>query len=207
MATDFAVAMFQLPVLLGVLFLAVIAFVGRNNPVGPASFLGVGRSRLALGYLAATAAILLYAGFSAADLVQQKAALGHYSITEGKARWAGSALYLFVLITPFVVAAITGLGLPAMALLRRVRFASVFGAVLSALVLALGAGAWSLIWPHNSWCASNPLLCSWQAIVSVAALSVPVAVAFALGCRLPWLTSAPLQANNPSKPTPLGGAD
>lgn len=206
MATDFAVAMFQLPLLLGLLLLAAIAIVGRKNPVGPGSFLGVGRSRLAVGYLAALAAVLVYAGFSAAELVQEKVALGHYSASEGKDRWAGSAFYLFVLITPIAVAALTGLGLPAIALLRRVRLASVLGAALSALAFALGTRVWFLIWPYNPWCAANPLPCSGQSVVSMAVLSVPVGVAFAAGCRLPWLTSAPLQACEPSEPMPLGGA-
>jgi hypothetical protein len=206
MAADFAAAMFQLPVLLGLLLLAALAFLGRKHPANPSSFLGVGPSRLAVGYLAAIAVTLAYSGISGAELTQQKVALGHYSAAEAKARWAGTTFYLFVLVTPFVVSVLTAVGLPVLAWLHRIRLASLVGAALAASLFSALIAGWVLVSPYNLWCSSHALACSTKAFASSAGLSIPVAVAFALGARLPWLRSPALQANNSSKPTPLSGA-
>ncbi|MGY3265553.1 hypothetical protein [Lysobacter sp. HA35] len=206
MATDFVVVIFQLPILLAVLVLAATAFFGRKRGVGPSSFLGIGRTRLALGYLAAAGVTLAYAGVDSWQLAQEKVALGHVTASEATARWAGWSLYLFVVATPFVVVGLTVFGLPALAALRRIGFASLAGLVASALAFSAAVAGWALLAPYNVWCSSHASACALESFDASLALGVPVAVAFALGARLPWLRSASLPANNSSKPTPLRGA-
>ena len=206
MATDFAVMMFQLPVLLGVLVLAAVAILGRRRESGAASFLGIGRSRLALGYLAAIAATLVYSAIQSWQLGQEKVALGHVTAGEANARWVSSSLYFFVLATPFVVAGLTVLGLPALAALRRLEFASLASLAILAFVFCAAMGGWVLVAPYNLWCSSHASACALGSFSASAALSIPVVFAFALGARLPWLRSTSLPANRSSKPTPLRGA-
>lgn len=206
MATDFAVAYFALPVLIGIVLLIGIALLGRKHVTTSDSFLGLGRGRLALGYLGSLAALLAYSFVESILHGRTKVELGHVTAAEASQHTPGWTLYLFILLTPFVVFFLSVLGLPALAVLRRLRFASVAGALITSQLIAALFSAWPAVFPHNQWCGSHRLDCVGGAYVSAALLSATVALGFSLAAWLPWIRSPSMQANNLFTPKPLRGS-
>lgn len=186
MATDFAVAYFWLPVLIGIVVLLAIAFIGRKRPSTNTSFLGLGRSRIARGYLGAMAVLFIYSAIDSVILGRTKVALGHVTAAEAHRLTPGWTLYLFILMVPFVVFFLSVVGLPALALLRRLRFASVAGALIASQVFAALLALWPAVSPYNLWCETHRLECISGAFVSASILSAAISLGFALTAKLPW---------------------
>jgi len=186
MATDFAVQLFELPVLVGIIALLCIAFLGRKRPP---TFLGLNRGRVALGYLGALSALLIYSVFDAFLLARNKVSFG-MTISEAYQRIPGWTLYLFILAAPFVVFFLTILGFPALAALRRVRLGSVGGVLIASQLVAALPSVVLAIFPDNLWCESHRLECVGATYAATAIFCATVAFGFGLGANLPWLRNA-----------------
>lgn len=187
MATDFAVYYFALPVLIGILVLFVIAFAGRKRVTSSKSFLGLGRSRIAFGYLGSLLALLIYSAIDSVVLGRAKVALDEVTAMEAHKLTLGWTLYLFILFTPFVVILLSVVGLPTLAVLRRIRLASVSGALVASQLAAASFSVWPAVYPSNLWCESHRLQCVGGAYTSASILCATVALGFGVGSRLPWL--------------------
>ncbi|WP_449302066.1 hypothetical protein [Pseudoxanthomonas mexicana] len=187
MATDFAVAYFWLPVLIGIIVLLGIAFIGRNRRSTSTSLLGLGRSRIARGYLGALVVLFIYSAIDSVLLGRTKVALGHVTAAEAHRLTPGWTLYLFILMAPFVVFLLSIVGLPALALLRRLRFMSVSGALIASQLVAALFALWPAVSPINLWCETHRLECISDVFVSASTLSAAVTLGFAVAAKLPWL--------------------
>ena len=91
MATDFAYAVMLIPVLLGIAALFATALLGSKLPIGT-GFVGLGRRRIALGYLGALSATLVYCFINAVQLMLWKSGEGHISASEAKGRFLSTTL-------------------------------------------------------------------------------------------------------------------
>lgn len=166
------------------------AFVAPKSPVGPAAFLGIGRRRIAFGYVGALVATVGYSAVETLRIGYWKVDQGHITANEMPGLVPGWTLYAFVLMAPFVVVVMTLFGLPAMAVLRRIGIASLAGVTLVATVYSAAWAIWVFFLPYNLWCGSRALRCSGSMFFSTLAASFVVALGFGLGARLPWLSSA-----------------
>jgi hypothetical protein len=189
MATDFAYAAFFFPVLIGILVLLVLAFVSPKSQQSAGVFLGIGRRRIAFGYLGALVATLAYSAFDSVRTGYWKVDQGHITASEMPSMVPGWTLYIFVLMAPFVVLVLTAIGLPVLSLLRRFGIASVAGVVLVAVAYSAAWAAWVYFRPYNLWCESHALQCSSGMFISTFTASLVVALGFGLAARLPWLRS------------------
>lgn len=187
MATDFAVNFLALPVLIGVLVLLSIAILGRKRGSQGTSFLGLGLGRIALGYLGGLLALLIYSAIDSVILGRTKVALGEITAAEAHKLVLGWTLYLFILLTPFIVISLSAVGLPTIAMLRRMHLASVSGTLIVSQLFASLFALWPAISPSNLWCESHMLQCEGGTYVSASILCATVALGFALGARMPWL--------------------
>ena len=185
MATDFAVAYFFLPVLIGIGVLVFLAVAGGKRPPSSALFLGLGRKRLAFGYLGALITLLIYCAIDSYSLGRTKVSLGHVSAAEAHQLLLGWTLYLFILTTPFVVFFLTVVGLPALAGLRRIGFVSLAGCVAVSQLVAVILSIWPAVAPYNQWCATHRWQCVGGSFSSAAILGATIAIGFALAARLP----------------------
>jgi hypothetical protein len=195
MPTDFAYALMLIPVLAGIAALIVVAIFSPKVPVG-VGFVGLGRRRIALGYLGALAATLAYSFINAVQLMLWKADQGHISASEAQGRFFSTTLYLFVLYAPFVIGFLSIIGLPFLQVMRRLRVATVAGAVSLAIVLVAAITCFTLAFPYNLWCGSHAWQCGKETFESAFAFAIPVALAFAIAAGLPWLRNAPGMPNN-----------
>jgi hypothetical protein len=141
---------------------------------------------LARGYLGALLATFIFAVASATDLGFGKVELGHITQDELRGLLPGYILYFFVLTTPFVLAALTVIGLPVLAALRRIKAMTVFWTVGGAILFSLAIGLWTLMSPYNQWCATHLAMCGAKSALGAAYLAVPVVVAFALAAKIPF---------------------
>jgi hypothetical protein len=107
-----------------------------------------------------------------------KVARGDVTSAEAARYFLGWFLNIFCLVTPFMILFITVLGLPLLAALRRIGFASVLGALLSGQLVAA--------------CFS---LCFSSDYISNAVLAGLLTMGFVLAARLPWLRSPAMPAN------------
>jgi hypothetical protein len=190
MATDFAVSLFVLPVLVGLI--AVVLLAVRLKPAGAeaAAFLGLGARRIAFGFLGAMCALLAYAVADSIALGFNKVELGHVTAEQMPAMVPGWSFYLFILLAPFVATALSLAGLPLFALLRRFRLASVLGVLVLAAVYSGLNGFVTYIGPYNNWCSSHLTECAAKSTVESMFLASAVALGFAVGARLPVLRSS-----------------
>lgn len=181
------------PVLLGpvlvvcALSLVYLAISGRHRPVGVKSTLGLGRRRLARGYLAVIAACLAYAYWDTIQLSQMKVTRGDVSQAEASKYFWGWFVYGFTLSAPFNLFFLTALGLPALSLLRRFGFMSVVGACIASQVIALMLVSLLILLFENDWCRAHAAQCIARDYGAIGVLALLMALAFSLASRLPWL--------------------
>ena len=177
MGSEIAVPVFGSVVLIVAIYLAVVTIRDRRQHVSEASTLGLGRGRIALGYLGALAASIPAAIWMAADDAQSQVRNDYISAEQAAQYWPGWILNFYCLLTPFAMVLITVIGLPLLGLLRKVRLASVAGALGGACILAFAVYYW-----EDAISALN---------IGIFAL---VTAGFVLAARLPWLLSPKLPA-------------
>jgi hypothetical protein len=137
MGTEIAVPVFGPLILIGAAILIYLAISGRRRPISESSTLGMGRSRLALGYLGVLAAAFAYSYWDTVDLSRYKVAEGHVTQAEADQYFWGWLLNLLCLVTPFIYLFLTALGLPLLKILRRIGFVSILGTLLASQAIAL----------------------------------------------------------------------
>lgn len=189
MATDFAAAYLFLPLLIAVAFICLFALFAPKPTAGKRPVLNLGARRLARGYVGALLATLLYSIADTVRLGYEKVGLGHVTAAEMAGYFPSWTIYQFVLVAPLVLAVITLLVLPVLAIASRVGLVSVATALASAF-------AWSAFWawrayakPYNWWCEQNQLECVGGAFLGKFTLATVVALGFSLGARLPAIRS------------------
>lgn len=148
-----------------------------------------------MGYLGAIAGLVAYSYIDTAEISRIKVARGDVTSMEAAHIFFGWFLNIFCLSTPFMILLMSALGLPLLSALRRIRFASLVGAILSGQLVA-AFFTWLFLPPYTEWCRSHELLCFLSANKSNAILASMLTAGFALGARLPWLYSAAMPANN-----------
>ncbi len=190
MATDFAVSYFFWPVLVGTALLVLLAVAAKRREPGQ-GFLKLGIRRLAFGYLGALGGLALYALANTYLIGLEKVALGHIAADELPSWIPPWSLYLFILITPFVVLMMTVVGLPLLALLSRYGGGSLVGILLVAALGSLAYATYVFAAPYNQWCEANLVPCAGRALVDVGAPSLVVALGFGLAAGLPLVREGP----------------
>jgi hypothetical protein len=95
-------------------------------------------------------------------------------------------LYFFVLAVPFVLVALTVIGLPALAVLRKLNAMTTVWIACVALAFSLVIGTWTLLSPYNLWCSSHLIKCGAESVLSTALFAIPVAIGFALSAKIPF---------------------
>jgi hypothetical protein len=178
MGTEIAGPVFGPLTLLGLVILLYLAISGRKAVVTESSLLGLGKSRIALGYLGIMIALAVCTYVDTVSLTDLKVQRGDVTRLYAQRAFVGWYLELYFLGVPLIVAAVTVFGLPLLAVLRRVRLASFLGTLLvgqlAAAVLTHVFGTPLLA--HSLWAAA-------------------VTGGFALGARLPWLCSPAMRVN------------
>jgi hypothetical protein len=195
MGTEIALPVFGPLIGIGLAILLLVAVRGRRSTVNKTRTLGLGRSRIALGYLGAIAGLVAYSYIDTVDISRIKVARGDVTAPEAAHLFFGWFLNVFCLSTPFMVILMSALGLPLLAVLRRIRFASLLGAMMSGQIVA-AFFTWLFLAPYTDWCQSHELLCFQSANKSNAILASVLTAGFALGARLPWLYSDAMPPNN-----------
>lgn len=198
MGTEAVIPLFG-PLFLGCLVLLVVLAARRQRGIGSRDLLlGVGRRRIARGYLASIAVAVAIAVWMTQGQLRWGLEFGSYR-KEAAFEYAVE-LFLFYLVTfgVLVVFVLTVVGLPLLALLRRLNFNSIVGVIFLSLVVSAGI----------SWLLD-------ASIIEVAAVCIVVAVGFACGaklplcrsrvCRLTHLTS-PISSQPPTTVAPCGAA-
>jgi hypothetical protein len=178
MGTEIAGPVFGPLTLLGLVILLYLAISGRKAVVTETSPLGLGKSRIALGYLGVMLALAMCTYVDTIRLTDLKVQRGDVTRLYGQQAFVGWYLELYFLSVPLIFAAVTVFGLPLLALLRRIRLASLLGTLLvGQLAAATLARAFDTsLLDHSLWAAA-------------------VTGGFALGARLPWLRSPSMRVN------------
>ncbi len=190
MGTEIAPVLFG-PILIFCAFVLVyLAISGRHRVVTSKSTLGLGRSRLAFGYLAVLMLCVVYAYVDTIYLSEMKVARGDVTQLQADQYFWGWYIYGFSLATPFYLFYLTAFGLPALAVLRRFRFMSIVGVSIGSQVIAslLALLALLLSVSADRWCELNVVRCVASYYADSAPLALVMALAFAVGARLPFLT-------------------
>ena len=136
MGTEIAIPFFGPLIAIGTVVLLYIAISGRRRTITGASAFDLGRSCIALGYLGVLVALVAYCYVDTAELSRTKIARGDVTAAEASQYFFGWFLNIFCLETPFVIFFVTVLGLPLLSSLRRIRFASVLGVMITSQLLA-----------------------------------------------------------------------
>jgi len=190
MGSEIAIPVFGPLIVIGVVGLVVLAVAGRRPGPRESALLGLGTRRLAMGYLGALVVLAAYNYIDTVDLSHTKVTRGDVTAEEAGRYFWGWYVFGLCLITPFVIFFITVFGLPLLALLRRLGFASVLGGlVMSQLVAFCLSLCITLL--DNQWCHSHALTCFLRNLMPTAALAGALAFGFAVAARLPWWRSAP----------------
>jgi hypothetical protein len=175
MGSEIALPVFGPIVLLVAIAMIIVAIRGRGRLVSGASTLGLGRSRIALGYLGVLVASIPVAMWMARDDARFQVA-NHYISPEAAVRYQpGWSLTFYFILTPIAIFLVTVLGLPLLALLRKVRLASAAGVLGVSLILSVVLSYWM-----DSASTSNVAI--WETI----------SAGFVLAARLPWIRSPKL---------------
>ena len=188
MGTEIAVPFFGPLIAIGIAILLYLTVSGRKAAITGSSKLGLGRTRLALGYLGALIVVAIYCYVDTTDLSHTKVARGDVTPVEAAQNFWGWYLNIFCLMTPFVIFFLTAVGLPLLAVLRRFRFAS----VLAAMLCSQACAAFISLYSYNDYCDSHRLACFRFNFASNSILAGAVTAGFVLMARLPWLRSAPM---------------
>ncbi len=187
MGSEFAPVLFGPVLVLCAIFLVYLAVSGRHRPVDVKSTLGLGRSRLARGYLAVIVVCLAYAYWDTVALIEFKVARGDVSQAEASQNLWGWFVYGFTLSAPFNLLFLTALGLPTLSLLRRIGFMSVAGVGVASQVIALILVILLMLLFENDWCRANTVQCMARDYGETGVLALLMALAFSLAAKLPWL--------------------
>jgi hypothetical protein len=195
MGTEIAVPLFGPLIVIGVIILLYVAIRWRKVPINKSPMFGLGRSRIALGYLGAIAGLVAYSYIDTTEISRIKVARGDVTATEAAHFFFGWFLNIFCLSTPFMILLMSALGLPLLSALRRIRFASLVGAMMLGQIVA-AFFTWLFLSPYTEWCHSHELLCFQSANKSNAILASMLTAGFALGARLPWLYGSAMPVKN-----------
>lgn len=179
MGTEWVIPVLGLPILGCLILLVVLAIRSRVGLATENRVLGLGRGRLAAGYLGALAAALVVSAWMTRGQLTFGLESGNYAKEAASSYAVGLFLYYFIALAFFVILLLTVVGLPVLAGLRRMRLASTTGAALAAALIATLLALW--------WHA---------AIVESIAIWTLVAVGFSLAARLPPVQSHAMRTNN-----------
>ena len=177
MGTEWVIPVLGLPFFGSLILLAVLDIRHRRVVPEPARTLGLGRGRIAQGYLGVMAASLCIASWLMWGQLQWGLSSGNYPRESASAYAVELFLFYFISLGTFTLVGLTVLGLPVLALLRRVRLLSALGlGLMAAIVCAL------LYW-RGAPAAEAVLGC------------LLLAAGFSLAARLPLVRSAQVPAN------------
>ena len=165
--------------------LIFLAISGRHRVVTSNSTLGLGRTRLALGYLAVFVVCLAYSFWDTINLSNMKVARGDVTELEADQYFWSWYIYGFSLTTPFYFFFLTALGLPGLAILRRFKLMSVAGTCIGSQIVAFLLSLLGFLFFANYWCRSDTLRCVLSNYASTAPLALFTGLAFAVAARLP----------------------
>jgi hypothetical protein len=165
-----------------VAFLVYLAVSGRRRSVTSRSTVGLGRGRLALGYLAVLLVCLAYAYWDTIDLSNWKVARGHVTQLEANQYFWNWYINGFSLAALFCLFVLTALGLPTLAVLRRLRLTSVVGVCIGSQIIAFLLALFPLLFP---WCSVHATQCVANYYTELALWAFAMALAFAVAARLP----------------------
>jgi len=199
MGSEVAIPLFGPLIIIGVMTLFYLAIFGRRPASSESALLGLGRRRLAMGYLGALAVLAAYNYIDTVDLSHTKVTRGDVTAAEAASYFWSWYIYGLCLMTPFAIFFVTVLGLPLLALLRRLRFASVCGAVAVSQVVALCLSLCVVLFLENQWCDSHWWKCFYSDFTPTAALACALAFAFVTAARLPWWRSPPMPTHKSSE--------
>lgn len=192
MGSEIAIPVFGPLIIIGVVALLALAIAGRKSVPTESSMLGLGRRRIAMGYLGA---LIVLAGYNYFETID----LSHLKITRGDVTAAAAAQFFWgwyvfglCLITPFAIFFLTVLGLPLLALLRQFGFASVFGAFVVSQLVALGLSLFVSQFLNNPWCDSHFWKCLFSNFRPTATVVGVITLGFVIAARLPWWRSTRL---------------
>lgn len=190
MATDFAVQAFFLPVLIAIIILALMAWKLRITAPGK-GIIGIGGKRLCRGYLGILVGTLIISYIETYFRGVEKVELGHIQ-QEELAGWISAwGLYIFTLITPFILIAVTFICLPLFWLFSKINFNSLAGAVAIGLIFPLGVSFSAFIIPFDPECESHVAFCSLESFIQTAWPAVLISVCFSIFAGLPLLWADP----------------
>lgn len=187
MGSEIAPVLFGPILVLCAVVLVFLAFSGRRRLVTRKSTLGLGRSRLALGYLAVFMVCLAYAYWDTINLSNMKVARGDVTQLQADQYFWGWYIYGFSLATPFYFFFLTAVGLPALAILRRLGLMSVVGTCICSQIVAFVLALLASLFFANDWCSSHAVRCVASNYTDLALLALAIALAFAVATRLPLL--------------------
>ncbi len=185
MGSEIAPVLFGPILVLCALVLFYLAISGRRRLVTSKSTLGLGRSRLAIGYLAVFVVCLAYAYWDTMSLSSMKVARGDVTQLQANQYFWGWYIYGFSLTTPFYFFFLTAVGLPTLAILRRYKLMSVVGVCACSQIIAFLLASLASLFFANDWCRSHGLRCVASYYTESVPLALAMALAFAVATRLP----------------------
>src|SRR5579862_4635225 len=119
MGSEIAVPLFGPLIIIGVAVLLYLAVFGRRSAPPEIGLLGLGRRRIAAGYLGVLLVLVIYNYLDTLDLSHGKVASGEVTPKVAAQYFWGWYFFGICLTTPFVVFFVTVIGLPLLVLLRR----------------------------------------------------------------------------------------
>jgi hypothetical protein len=176
--TEAVIPLLGLPFLGCLILLVVLAVRGQGGLNTEGRVLGLGRKRIAAGYLGAMLVALIAAMWMMRGQLKWGLDSGNYPREAASAYAVELLLFYFISCGLMILFSLTFLALPALAVLRRLRVASIAGVVVAATLFGSILGLW--------W--DGPIL-------PIALTSGMVALSFSLAARLPRLTSQSVRAN------------
>ena len=180
MGTEIAVPLFGPLIGIFLIVLLYVAIRGQKASVKKVPTLGLGRKRIALGYIGAIAALAVYSYIDTTEISHTKVARGDVTATEAAQFFFSWFLNVFCLSTPVMILLMSALGLPLLSVLRRIRFASLIGVmILGQMVAAFFTRLF--LSPYTKWCRAHELGCFQTANKSNATLAIMLTAGFALG--------------------------
>ena len=185
MATDYFVAMLFFPMLICVGILIALSLIGKPASTKEKAFLGLGRVRIARGFLGALFATLVYAVIAAAKIGLDKVSRSEITNAELVQLYPGYTLYILILTAPFVIAALIVIGFPFLAVLRKFELMTLPWIALIAVVLSIANGVFAIARPYNLWCTSHLAYCGASSAFTAILIALPAALGFALAAKIP----------------------
>lgn len=189
MATDFLVVFLFWPVVVAIALLFILYLVARKKNKKK-KFSGVEREHILFGIVISLLFLFLFFMlmnyFEATDRIEKYDGLYPTDLFELMISWS---IYLFVLFSPFVLLFYTIALLPLLALLHGVRLVSLTGVTLVASIVALIDAGSRFVGNTGQWCREQTVQCLESALFDPLPISIPIALGFAIGARLPLVRS------------------